>query len=658
MLFALGFLLHAANPALVDLRIEATSMPQLMPILAKATDKKLEFGRELQDEVLLVSVKGITSDELLERVAYATTASWTKLGDDRLRLTRPKSTDDRQRQEWVQQRVTVVTSAYADYRQNALPRDEAWKTEEASLLLSRMKDADMLGRIADQAHFDLRRSLEGKMPSARLFARLLDLIDVQKIAELMPSEKIVFCTQPTKAQQPLKGSAREVLKKFHAEQATFSALAEKLSQLPFVSSDNFPASALNEEPIEARLVVQNRGLSLYLSLYSASGREISFLQANPTFKRDVAAEIHESIRPYAATPIKLHQDCLLFNTTLRGQPLGPSMPWQPADDKLRSELLMPEKIDPLSYSASAALLQIVDATKANFVGFVPETLVYGNSSVGNLAVAMQMKLGNGWLSSRASDFGDRLNRLPRKVLGEFVREIAKDNVATLDANLLLTRAGDFDWRIADGYQRALGAPESFRMSRIAAELVSALSADQRLEMERGGQMRFGDLGGTAKRRVNDLLLRTGAENLFEDSDDSGPQRSGSTWRGEATQGWAMGVPEDAVLGFKIRREPHFLNINSVPRMSFGVTELGYELALKARGMPPRMNYAEAHRMRLGEKVFYDVRVSHQGLNLLTRLEGIEMKAGSQAAKFSELPDPIRAQIEEMKARVMASLGGG
>lgn len=665
MIIATVLLLHSVQSPRINLTLAATAIPNLVPQLAKMTKKKLEYGVELRDEILIVAVNGVTSDELLDRVATAASANWQKLEGGRLLLTRPKAIEDRQRQEWIDQRVARLKPFVADFRATALPNGKALTENEAAILLNRKKEFSKSGPIVDQAQFEMQQALINKLPAGRLIARLLEGLDLRKVAAALPNEKTVFCTQPTKLQLPLSRTTRAILETYNSEQATLVKMASTMSPLP--PNKVIDPASLNvlasELPVEARMVVLNRGLDYRLSLFSANGKPISTVSATLHMPQVVVSDIDASLLPFSATQIRLPPESIAFNSALRGQALIPPARWAPASEELRAVLKTPEYVDPLSFSASATFLQIVDATKANYVGSVPDYFLYGSNLIGNFAARAKLKLENGWLVGNPSNFGDRTFRMPRRTLGEFVREFANENVATVKAKMVLSLAGvseaDYRRQIARDYETGLGGPlNSYGVSPIAAVILSGLSADQKDYLNKGGQLTFGDLPTPTRLAVSSILARSASENLQEvTKGGSAATRSSSTWRSEATQSWSSGVPMSAILKLSERRTPAFVNTNVMPRFCYDVNDLALDLALMASSAQPRHEYSHSHLLRVGQNVNVEISLAHEGLLLHASIYGLEIPSGTKAQRYADLPQGIKKEVEEMKARY-ANQGGG
>lgn len=258
----------------ITLQIGATSLPALIPRLAEVTGRKLEFAPELKDEVLLIAVKEVPVDELLERVATATSATWSKLKDGKLILTRPKGTEDEQRKAWLEERVTRLKAMVDQFRANALPKPQPLTDQDSELILRRMSSTPLQPPFADQAQFALMRSLHEKLPAGRLFARLMGSIDLHKVAEAKPWERVVFCSRPTKAQHPFSKGIAEAVGLLAEEQRRFAKTAGAMSSLPIVlpetggASAEFFTSPVTETPAEVRLSVLDRGNEWRLELFS------------------------------------------------------------------------------------------------------------------------------------------------------------------------------------------------------------------------------------------------------------------------------------------------------------------------------------------------------------------------------------------------------
>lgn len=648
------------RPDLIDLRLEASPLPKVIERLKEATGRKLEFSGDLKDEVLLIAVRKVDPDELLARVAIATSARWESTSAGGLRLSRSKAQEELQRSDWVDRRHEHLKAITKEFRANALPKDEAMSVEQADLLLHRMANSPIKPPFTDFAQFKLMRSLHEQLPIGRLFARLMNCVDLRKAAEKPASQKVVFSTRPTQAQQPFTSRVQPALDLLQVEQTALVQAVSKLSASPIMGSEaggadeSFFSTPMRDKVADVRLTVLERGLEWRAELFSANGERLSAFSVSLTPSRNVAAEIDPSMLPFSSKRVELSKKCVAFNATLRGEGIERD-PWHPAGGDLLRNLLAPESADPLSYSATETILQVADVAQANFVGSIPDAFIYGSTIIGNAAVALKLTLKDGWLNARPSEYGDRLARVPRKPLGEFAREVARTSATSLKAQNIAASLGirssiDPKMRILTAYERGLGAPQSAVSSPIALEIYRGLSRGRREVLDYGDSVRFGDLPLATRRRVHELLLTSPEENLTE----APPTKP--TWRTEATQVWVKAIPDDALISATIAKTARFLDQDSVPRCNFGVNELASSLARLAKGAEPLLPYKIDHKLLTGENVRLQFVVSYDGLTLRTAIECTEVPEGTKAKVYGDLPAELRKVVEEMKERYLAAGG--
>lgn len=365
--------------------------------------------------------------------------------------------------------------------------------------------------------------------------------------------------------------------------------------------------------------------------------------------------------PFSSKLIELSPENRAFNAALRGEGEPVSSKWQPAEGKLRETLISPEKHDPLSFSATETLLKVANATKANCVAALPDLMVYGSSLTGNVAAALKLRLEGGWLNASPSDYGTRLARIPRRVLGAFAREIDRTGATSLEAQLGLAQSGPATtsapgWLLPRSYEHALGAPASMSISPVAAVLYHGLSASQLEALDQGRALRFEDLSLQTRASVHRLIIISPRERLLEAPDSGLAQPSPRSLRAEATQIWPQTVPEEATIRAVVSKSTCFVNLDSSPRLDMGIIELGHSLAQLSKGTVPHYSYAHSNRLLLGETIRIQFQVRHSGLLFQTAISGIRIPAGALAKPYKELPSEVRKPVEEMKGRILA-IGG-
>ncbi|MEQ1823928.1 MAG: hypothetical protein ABL949_15580 [Fimbriimonadaceae bacterium] len=653
----------------IDLTMEATVIPNLLPSIERVTGKKLTYGEELQDDVLIISVKGVSSDELLDRIATTASAKWIELEDGKLKLSRSRAIDAKQREEWAARRLEQIRTAVRAFQQNALPEERAWTDSDASALLAKMKDARVSEPPREANQMQLRRSLHDKMPISRLFARLFNEIDIAPLAAMTTSERRVYCSKPTSAQLAFGKGVRQALSRYVDEHNILARATQGMTIPPYVPQEAgianpaFLSETLASAPAEIRLIGRDRGAEWLLKLFASDGTPIATMGVSLYVKRE-DPPIHVTMRQLTGKRSVVDEESVAFETAIHGYADGRTSKWQPASGDVRKKLLSPETHDPLSFGASALFLQLAAETKSNLVMDVPDYFIYSTPTLGSFINRARMRVERGWLLAKPCDYGDRTYRLSRRLLGRTVRDVDRQGAGTLDnfAEIVLAGLGSSNGvtrSIVDAYVAGIGAPQlSPSGSQIGCEIYRSLSNESRQRLLNGGTIPLSSLPPSTQKAIHQLAV-FGEHSQFQWSNDaSAPPQKGAEWFAESSQVWPSSIPSDAALSMFTTTSKEYINLDAKPISTISEGNLAAAMVRTSAGADPFQIYSSQDRLKPCTDQGYIFKLSAGNATLTSSVGGLVVSPEAKAHKFSELPAEDRKRIEEISQRLRAASGGG
>jgi hypothetical protein len=355
--------------------------------LSKVADLRLDgTAPGIADEVLLISAEEVPVADLLANIAEVTSAEWTRHGSS-LRLVPSYAAKVRKRQRLLKQRVYSLSGK------------EGLFSEDRVINLGRPPVA------ADgKAH-----------PESQLLADILRRIGTTALATIEPGHRVVYSTDPTRAQRSLPRGTRSTIQSI-AELAESESEERPRTRIGFVKANLAFARALGDDTIDVSLI-----------LFGSDGRTTYKVDRNlfPTGSpnwRETDRRDPEQTEDKVRTPIS-YSTHPIVRGALESAPQESARCL--AAEPYRSILLRPDLYEPLGLQPSDALLSLSRHLRKPIVANVPDYLFdFFKGEFGLTVEKFHWMLGNGgwarlderkgWLIVRPSDDlrsgTDRTNR--------------------------------------------------------------------------------------------------------------------------------------------------------------------------------------------------------------------------------------------------------
>jgi hypothetical protein len=577
---------------------KASSAVKTVERLAKETGLNLGCAPALGNEILLVHVKDVPVETVLDRIATATNGFW-EIKESR-RFLKPKQSQVEG--ENYEDRLRLILAAQKTWIEAAGRAVSDQELQKGALeyrkLQSEMEDSS----VWERADFMDRWSKVSKLePRNSGGFDLISRLDPRLLAKIKPGERMVFCPRPNSLQQPLPESISQAIAEYRRRNALWSRIANSPQE------DNANAAEVDEESSEAGvspgvpLVIVSRaigedpdsGFTVMFKPYDSSTKENSFAELEqeiaviPEFQIEGSEDqpMSEALIPRESDrPYKLSEEATFMQ---RGgwfdkQPLTPE-----EDKRMMALMRKPTEIDPLSFATSEYLLQYFDETGENCVLNVPDAAAYLAQSWGEAETKVhrrlidafwkQVSMLTNWELTRADGWVDikkkmnpgptfaylnsRVSRLDLDRAMESVEFFGRDSIVTRAAmaRFEMRSASDLNPVSQKMMQFVLGKSFSeYGRDKQGLLFFGGLNLDQQKALLAGKSVSLSSLSESSKREFS--LLVYGAEfsivprnqepNAEEDDDSAEHYSSSPSWGVEPTVEIPGGVPAGTQIQFE------------------------------------------------------------------------------------------------------------
>lgn len=381
----------------VNAAFAAQPLGRLIPALGKQLGVDLRATHAVEGDVVMLDVQDVTLSNLLAKIAEVTNRAWESK-DGHLTLIPSNEADRRAAQENLKRRAEIARAAIAKLVSSPRGKRE-WTAAEAESLanetetLMNPKDGHL-----DSSKMDLT-GIGGRSPIVRAITALLANIPSEDLARTW-SKQIAFATNPTSMQRALPFSAKAALDRYLQEQIMFVAATKEFKEKAGPKDTYFSMSGVPRG--EFRTGNPKLGVGKAILRVSASeGSKFMMAVLTVTDAKGVVLDegdlsvplvpakptIFEPKKPEEAlvpSPMILEMDKATHDeVTNRGSSSyatstekGTVKLQVPAplprrqnglSPTLRATLLVPDKADPLSLTATPLLSEAAEGRRANLV---------------------------------------------------------------------------------------------------------------------------------------------------------------------------------------------------------------------------------------------------------------------------------------------------
>lgn len=706
-------LLLGQGPA-VDLQAPISFEHRAAPVgrvLASLSEKsklKLEALPAVAGDVVLISVKGVPLQDLMQKIATVTSAEWRQDGEI-YRLVPAAGIRNRETQDEFTAKVTAIRASIA----------ERLKPPTASTTPDKPGEEDAEAAAA-MANFDF--SDIGDRP----LLKIVQNVDLRALAALRSGDRVVFSTQPTRMQRALPANAGPMITSMVAKHnETVKAMKDQgpdqLDNLPDgTEMPQFVKDMMNQrtkpvgEVSKALLVASRSGfmggfgsLNLELILYDREGK---VAYKTNTMLSEYSGRMTELIeaaqgktKPAATktTPIELSADTKLVRDVFsKAMGMNGTLKLKP---EAKAILYHPEQYDPLSFLPTDSLLAVAKKQGRPIVANLPDEM--GEANAFAMATGTNTTVEDVEEDIKSAEeiraLADptfllikpshpakaRAERLDRTALAALMQAVDTKGIPSLDdvAAFAARAENPMEGGVAQAYVMGL-APGAFSFSMSgftnwdALRFYGLLTVDGRQTLASGGRLPFSNLTAAQSAQLQRMAFGT-ASNLqvegvkSEDGFMSMMKMFGAgsdkDFRTEPTEVMANGLPGDGFVSANVVNDffvsPVFEGEEPTqgPLSVLGVDEIAMLKMFKdMEGMSQAMGerMPNIDRVKLGERSVWNFQFHvAPRTSMKAALNDNRMGKGGRTYAMNDLPADhqkrIALKIEEYKKSPLGMLGG-
>ncbi len=353
--------------------------------LSKATSLKLESVKELKGMPLIIAVKDMGRQEILDAVAEALSARWTQSGDTLLLA------PDMARRRLLAQTARVnIELALKDQLSVSSERQSYTQAMNASFrameALKKATSSEEQAQYLGALYF---------MPSSAMTSFAASCVTAKELADLSPGERSVYASRPTQMQKPMTPRMQKSLQDYANSVNDYK---ERVGRIGF--SPNLLLDKSVRQYIEGLMNQQKPPADPYIDIIAYESPwqyGISFRERSSQNSRQVMIYINR-----VTQAVLLQRDSKLSSLRNRvaSQTVSPSPGAKkisaiiaPADRDTRSlvidgryygmernltalnalsaeefdDVMHPERVDPLTWYVGPAIGQLAEASGINFI---------------------------------------------------------------------------------------------------------------------------------------------------------------------------------------------------------------------------------------------------------------------------------------------------
>ncbi len=285
MLGILPLLLLAGYPAKISFPPGVYPVPKLVRMVSDASGLALRAGREVESEVVFVSLPPSDPEGLIRLIAKADSAEWVEENGTRT-LTRSVGLRLRQEREDAAQLAAMYRRVLSPY---VWPDNKQPVADDAELAPLFVPISSR--RIAPRTDEKLQAQIAHRSPCKRLLSRIAEKLDLSAVSKLEIGRNMYLSNRPRKLQTMLPDPGGKSLAAYVSDRNLFTAKIGELAepeQIPlmrllgvgyfsdFKADERDRLATISENPYVLVNIERRSAARAFLELkvYSADGRKI------------------------------------------------------------------------------------------------------------------------------------------------------------------------------------------------------------------------------------------------------------------------------------------------------------------------------------------------------------------------------------------------
>ncbi|MBX3120001.1 MAG: hypothetical protein KF784_13125 [Fimbriimonadaceae bacterium] len=665
-----------------------SSLKTVFDDVSAKTGTKLLASAQYHELPLVIDVRDVTLKELMDKVARVCHAEW-KQDSNGWWLVKSPATEKREAEEHYKSMVKAYRQAIADKKKELAAAKPL--TQQAADALADQINA--LLKSKEEINYIQQRSLQDRMPAAKLAKQIATLLTPEFYASVEKSRRIVLTQKPNRMQKQLPKEAEAAIKVYVEEQQQWMTSLKRYPlpeirgfELPGFNVDAYmliqdryaPEEMPAKTIVSVKLEAGYRGVMVEVFLVDAQGRtkrvssdhfllvpRTRYIQPKP-LEGEKPFEFDEISGEFVDRVLKSYEDV--------------DDAWIPPSKTLFDRLTQPERYDPISLATGKLFCQFAASKSLQAVACLTDSWIslpilarMGQTPSQILARALwfggeskTVVEDEGWLLATWDPFafsGSVNVPLKRSVMGPILRQVASDGRIGLEAKARIVLLTDEDLSPIAEIASTL-IPQNLNdmmnmelRSQIVLQLHGSLSESQRTSLEAGSDLRLGQLTPYQQNLVHRLVYDDKEFNVTKPTpvDPNAPNR---TWYDppEPTEAFPNGLPSDLRISckvtsggsLKIRQNAHQSDRVVTQRYTYWMVAnhlYGLESGNALYAQMPFVGFQSLD----DREYLYKIQLSSE-LSHTSRLTD-SVPVSGWVKTFEELPEKVRNEVKKLVEEV-------
>jgi len=556
----------------IDYTTKAKPTRLVLDDLSKLAKVKLQADRPLEEEPLIVRVRQVPLQTLMDKMADVYAADWVdhhgywqlERSDEKTAAIKKRLLDKRT------QAFQDSIDALVQLEKSNPPLDAA----HAQILAEGFANEIVPnGGLTTTAESYVAQS---QLPSMRLAIKVVAAMDARELAAIPINTRVVYSSSPNAMQRALPHIDPKDIQEFISEQQIFHEAAQKVhapenSEMIRFGIDSGPVTA---KPTRLLCTTQTAGneLILQFAMYDEKGNQImtDSEELGEPWKQRLARraeriKIRAENDGYALSPLVIEMSSASQHRSKNPKPIS---------DELRKALLDVGHHDPLSFATSDILINGGEHDNLNVIAVADDEVEQlaeyaaaaqtGKTSLQKFSTYFPgtettIETTDGWVVVKPIDPVETASgRFPRPALQDYLNSVVTNGYASLEDRAKLaasaSRNTPSNWPDIVTPLLLNSADSSSFVSLDGLRLYGTLSDEQQSAIHSGPLvLRPSDLGDDQKAMIGDIVFN----DFFGWINDTGDRNGPALNSNEPTDVLPNGLTSETTVSFETKEEDVF-----------------------------------------------------------------------------------------------------
>ncbi|MEA2553399.1 MAG: hypothetical protein QOJ65_1575 [Fimbriimonadaceae bacterium] len=672
----------------IDYTTIAVPLQRAMADISKQAGVGLFVQPELQDEIVVLRLKGVTTDEAMKKIAAVVGAEWRKAKDG-YELSRSPDMATKLYDDAIAARAASLRSSVAA-KLKQTQADQPMTPDRINRIAAQLakSQGEHDTEIATLNYRELA-NLQQSVPDSRALWQMVAKLDPKLLARIELGQRVVVSNKPNSLQTEVSDDIASLGEQLFQDHNAFADAflkfkKPKQGQTDEESPAGGPGDKMPAVPVRFTISLERQffgdSISAQMLGFDADNNPVVFASGNLEFMGDfgnVMADRAKLVRAAESEPaltISPRSQAMLdfMKKAISGG--GGSM--QPATGELREFFLHPEETDPLGTLASEALIGMAEQRGANLVAYPDDTLFLVAMFAGQegklkptliiqaltgLGPISQMSLteADGWMTVAPDDrYQAYISRTNRAALGQYLRAFNENGFAPIAATAKLAEsARGREFGVLSIFVPMMLSQEAVPQGRgnvNILKLYASLGQEQIDRLDGGQSIRFAELDKSQISLLRRYVYQS-AESRYdvvsEGSKTSYLQQQASQ---EPTESMPNGLPADGMLSLDVKKSTtYFVKVKADSfeyTSPMDINSLAWTISLKDHPEQSPGYHPKVESIAPGEDRTLTFKLQLDPKRIVSAQLRESRKSGAGPYTLDNLPEDIKKELDKAIAQ--------